>query len=184
MTRPNLSLLVPLALAALSMSGCILNNVSSQERLRDAVVGLNDEVRWNRLDLATQRVAFPHRNTFRATHHRWHRELRIADFDIMQVQTSGDESEGATSIVVVHWYDEDTMLLHETTLRQTWEKFTGGYLMVNEEVASGAEALLEIPEELLPPEDGEEGEETTEPTEETESAGAQVVANAETVQDS
>ena len=41
-------LLRPLPLLAFVLaSGCIFQNVGSEEKLRDAVVGYNDETRWN-----------------------------------------------------------------------------------------------------------------------------------------
>ena len=135
----------------------MFTGVSAEERLRDAVVGINDEMRWNRLDLATQRVAPPYRGYYRLSHHSWHRDFQIADTEIIHVEI-GEERATATSMVAVRWYDQRTMLLAETTLRQKWTKVTGGYVLINEEVASGNERLLAIPEELLDMEGSTEAE--------------------------
>ena len=71
----------------------------------------------------------------------------------------GEGRERATSLVHVSWYDHDTMILHDTTLKQTWKRGVNGYFLVSEEVADGNDRLLEIPEELLPDEDEEADEE-------------------------
>ena len=159
--RPILCVLV------LAFSGCVFNNMSAEETLRDSVVGLNDECRWNRFDLAQQRVEAQYRGQFRMTHHSWHRDFQIADSEIMGVEV-GEGRERATSLVHVSWYDHDTMILHDTTLKQTWKRGVNGYFLVSEEVADGNDRLLEIPEELLPDED-EEAEESDD-SEEEESA--------------
>ncbi len=150
-----------LVLVAALVSGCVFNNMSAEETLRDSVVGLNDECRWNRFDLAQQRVEARYRNQFRMTHHSWHRDFQIADSEIMGVEV-GEGRERATSLVQVRWYDHSTMILHDTTVKQTWKRGVNGYFLVEEEVADGNERLLEIPESLLPDEDEEDSEEDEE----------------------
>ena len=147
-----------LALVPLLFSACMFTGVGAEEILRDAVVGINDEMRWNRLDLAAQRVAPPYRGHYRLSHHSWHRDFQIADTEIIHVEM-GEERATATSMVMVRWYDQRTMLLTETTLRQKWRKVVGGYILINEEVATGNERLLAIPEELLDMEGSREAEE-------------------------
>ena len=129
--------------------GCILQNISPEERLRDAVVGYNDETRWNRLDLAQQRVTPMKRGEFRLRHYRWGRDIQIADLDILDVQVRGEDRDNATSIVQIRWYDQSTMLLADTVVAQEWERVTGGYILTAEDVREGDETLLEIPEQLL-----------------------------------
>ena len=141
-------------------TGCVFNNMSAEETLRDSVVGLNDECRWNRFDLAQQRVESAYRSQFRLRHHGWHRDFEIADSEIMGVEV-GEGRERATSFVQVRWYDYATMILHDTTLKQIWKRGVNGYFLVSEEVTDGNERLLEIPESMLPDED-EEAEESDE----------------------
>lgn len=146
--------------AAFSMlSGCMFTGASAQETLRDAVVGINDEIRWNRMDLAVQRVTPGYRGEFRATHHDWHREIEIADSEIVHVEM-GAEREEAASIVTFRWYRYSSMTLEETTIRQHWEKVPGGYLLTEEMVVEGEDALLEIPVALRDPEELEADEST------------------------
>lgn len=151
-------LLRPLPLLAFVLtSGCIFQNIGSEEKLRDAVVGYNDETRWNRMDLAQLRVTPARRGDFRLRHHRWGRDIQIADMDILDVQVSGEEQENAISVVHISWYDQSTMTISDTIVAQEWERVTGGYILIEETVREGSEALLEIPAHLLP-EAGEEGE--------------------------
>jgi hypothetical protein len=137
--------------------GCIFSNVSAEETLRDAVVGLNDEVRWNRLDLATQRVAPGYRAAFRLTHLDWHEHMKIADSEIVHVQVGEDRSE-AKAYVAIRWYDERTMLLAETTLEQEWHRAGRAYVLVGEKVRNGDPRLLELPEEEDAEDDEDDGE--------------------------
>lgn len=158
-------LLRPLPLIAFVLtSGCIFQNIGSEEKLRDAVVGYNDETRWNRMDLAQLRVTPARRGDFRLRHHRWGRDIQIADMDILDVQVSGEEQENALSVVHISWYDQRTMMIADTIVAQEWERVTGGYILIEERVREGSAALLEIPEHLLP-EAGEAGEGSEDPTE-------------------
>lgn len=150
-------------LALALFSGCVFNNVSAEEKLRDSVVGLNEEIRWNRLDLATARVAPEFRGEFRRTHADWHRGFELADHEIIDVQTAGEDRERATSFVTFRWYDMRTMLLAETTVKQEWRRTINGYWLISEAVTDGNSRLLEIPERLRvdEPEDGAARDEST-----------------------
>lgn len=151
-------LLRPLPLLAFVLtSGCIFQNIGSEEKLRDAVVGYNDETRWNRMDLAQLRVTPARRGDFRLRHHRWGRDIQIADMDILDVQVSGEEQENAISVVHISWYDQSTMMIADTVVAQEWERVTGGYILIEETVREGSAALLEIPPHLVP-DAGTEGE--------------------------
>jgi len=140
----SLRVLGPLALLALAQ-GCIFNNVSTEETLRDAVVGLNDEVRWDRMDLATQRVAPTFRTAFSLTHHDWHQGMQIADSEIVHVQV-GEDKEDAKAFIKIRWYDLRTMLVAETTLEQKWKKVGRTFVLIAEEVRAGDPRLIELPE--------------------------------------
>ncbi len=131
----------------LGATGCVFTNVTAEETLRDAVIGLNDEVRWNRIDLAAQRVDARFVGRFRATHHDWHRELQIADSEVVHVQM-GEDRGRATARVTFRWYDERTLLLSETTLQQKWKRTMQGYMLIEEEVADGNDRLLRVPESM------------------------------------
>lgn len=128
-------------LACLLLSGCIFGNVSSEERLRDSVIELNDQARWSRIDLALAQVSPELRQHYRASHRGWGRSVRVADTEILGVEVGEDRSE-ATSTVAVRWYSTSTMTLAETTLHQRWTRDVGGYRLVEETVADGDPRLL------------------------------------------
>ncbi len=151
------ALTLGIALAVLGASGCIFQNVSPIERLRDSVIGYNEEVRWGRTDLAIQRVEPEFRPRFVISHRSWGRDVQIGDMDIMNVQVAGEERESAESVVLYRWYDQRTMLLADTTVRQVWEKGVNEYTLVSEQIIAGDPSLLEIPEEFR---DALEAEET------------------------
>lgn len=131
----------------LPLQGCILQNLSSSERLRDAVVGFNDECRWARNDLAVQRVVPDFRGDFRLSHFAWGRSIQIADSEIVNVDASSDEDGGAAiSFVAIRWYGTNGMILADTVLRQDWTKVRGGYMLVREQVIEGDERLLAQPD--------------------------------------
>lgn len=155
-------LVITSALLALLAQGCILQNLSTSERLRDAVVGFNDECRWARTDLAVQRVVPDFRSDFRLSHLAWGRSIQIADQEILNVDASADEeNESAISYVAIRWYDTNGMILADTVLRQQWTRVRGGFLLVREEVVEGDPRLLAMPERPegeAAPSEGEDAE--------------------------
>ncbi len=115
--------------------------------MRDAVIELNEGTRWGRMDVASGYVAPPFRPQFKLSHVRWGRDIQIADTEILGMDPHTDEEgEGAFSRVAVRWYDQSTMVLSNTVIRQTWQKHKQTFLLTNESVESGHPGLLVIPE--------------------------------------
>ncbi len=134
-------------LLAVALSGCMLGNLSQSEKLREAVNGYNEEVRWTRLDLAVQRVAPAHRATFRLHHMGWGRDIQLADVEVMGMNVAGEDVEQATSTVAYRWYDHRDMLMAETLVLQTWERTRGNFYLTSEEHLEGDPGLLRDPPE-------------------------------------
>ena len=128
-------------LALTTLSGCLLQNLSATRQLTDQVYAFNDEIRWARMDLATERVAPEYRPEFLQRHRSWGHDVQIADFDTTHVQIS-DDMESATSLVTISWYDERTMELHTSVMQQLWVKLEGGSFMLNRVRVVGGEATL------------------------------------------
>lgn len=124
----------------------MMQNLSATERLRDAVVELNDEVRWNRMDVAVQRVAPGFQEQFRYSHLQWGQQIQIADTEILGVKADKEKGE-ATSRIAVKWYDQSTMMIAATTLRQEWKKAGRGFMLMGETVEAGHPGLLTLPAE-------------------------------------
>ncbi len=136
------------ALLLLGLSGCLIHNIAPSERLRDAVVGLNDEARWSRMDLASERVVPAYRAAWTRAHRGWGRDIQIGDVELLDVRLA-DDNETAVSVVAISWYRHDTMMLTRTVLRQEWQSAGNGFQLASEEVSDGDPGLLaaEEPEE-------------------------------------
>src|SRR5687768_11353163 len=117
----------------LLLGGCIFHNVGSEERLRDAVVELNDQTRWGRMDTAVARVHPAYRRAFVRSHQRWSSTIQIADVELMNVQIA-DSRERATITVALSWYSYETMELRQTVIRQRWRREGAEYFLHSEEV--------------------------------------------------
>ena len=57
-----------------------------------------------------------------------------------------EEGAGAFSRIAVRWYDESTMVLANTVIRQTWQKHKQTFLLTSESVESGHPGLLMVPQ--------------------------------------
>jgi hypothetical protein len=131
----------------IALSGCLLQNLSPETRMRDAVIELNEGARWGRMDVASGHVAPGFRPQFQASHLRWGRDIQIADTEIVGMSPETDEEgAGAYSRIAVRWYDQSTMVLSNTVIRQTWQKYKQTFLLTAESVESGHPGLLMIPE--------------------------------------
>ncbi len=151
-----------LVLGPLLGSGCLLANVSTAEKLREAVEGTNSQARWGRLDLAAQRVHPLYREAWAEVRKEWGEELQIAGSEVASLQLDADQ-DGATSQVEVEWYRFDTMTLRHSTIEQRWERVEGSFALLSEEIVDGDEGLLaelpaEEPEGEPPDEEGGEAE--------------------------
>lgn len=130
----------------LGATGCLIHTIAPSERLRDAVVGLNDEARWSRLDLARERVMPGYRREWVRSRHDWGRNIQIGDVELLDVRLAED-NETAVSVVAVSWYRYDTMTLRRTVLRQEWRSGGREFYLASEAVAGGDPRLLAPPAE-------------------------------------
>ena len=146
--------------ALIGISGCLMQNLSPEVRMRDSVIELNEGARWGRMDVASGHVAPGFRNQFKLSHLRWGRDIQIADTEILGMNPkTDDEGQGAFSRVAVRWYDQSTMVLANTVIRQTWQKHKQTFLLTSESVESGHPGLLAIPEAQQPQEPASEPDE-------------------------
>ncbi len=144
----------------LGLSGCLIQNLSPETRLRDSVIELNEGARWGRMDVAAGHVSPAFQNQFRLSHVRWGRDIQIADSEILAVNAhTEDDGSGAVSRVAIRWYDHETMVIAQTIVRQSWQKHKQTFLLTNESVESGHPGLLAIPEVQQPAEEPIESEE-------------------------
>ena len=133
--------LAVLVSAAVLLSGCLFQNVSSGEILRDAVTELNDSTRWGRMDSAIAHVHPAYRRNFAREHRRWSSQIQIADVELMGIEMAQNEDR-ADITVGLSWYSYETMELRQTIVRQRWRRAGGGYVLRSEEVLGGDPSLL------------------------------------------
>lgn len=143
-------------IASMSSAGCILQNLAPTQQLQDRMFSLNDQTRWGRIDLAAQQVVPAFRAAFVLSRREWGHRIAVADTDVSALVIA-DDGNSATSTVEITWYDQDTLDLRGTVLRQHWAKTDAGFLLDEESVVSGDEELLASPEDEED-DDGEEGE--------------------------
>jgi len=144
----------------IGVCGCLMQNLSPETRMRDSVIELNEGARWGRMDVASGHVAPQFRPQFKLSHMRWGRDIQIADTEIIGMNPDTDEEgAGAFSRVAVRWYDQSTMVLASTVIRQTWQKYKQTFLLTNESIESGHPGLLMIPEAQPPAQPGAKKEE-------------------------
>ena len=133
------------------LSGCLIQNLSPETRLRDSVIELNEGTRWGRMDVAAGHVSPVFQNQFRLSHLRWGRDIQIADSEILGISADTEEDgSGALSRVAIRWYDHETMIIAQTVIRQAWQKHKQTFLLTKESVESGHPGLLAIPEVQQP----------------------------------
>jgi hypothetical protein len=131
----------------MGLCGCLMQNLSPETRMRDAVIELNESARWGRMDVASGHVAMPFQPQFKISHLRWGQDIQIADTEILGMSPETDEDgEDAFSRVAVRWYDQSTMVLADTVIRQTWQKHKQTFLLTDESIESGHPGLLVIPD--------------------------------------
>ena len=144
-----------LVLSLLALPGCIFQALSPERQLTDQVHALNDEARWARIDLASERVSPEYRETFLLSHAAWGGDVQIADADLTNVTLAAGNG-SATSRVSMSWYDQRTLLVSSSVLVQEWTFTENGFLLAGESIVAGDERLLDLPQEAA-----EEGDEET-----------------------
>lgn len=133
--------------APLLLASCVMQNVSAEQALGDAVHELNDGVRWRRAVLVARRVSDGYRDRFLRRHRTWGRSLHVADLEVLETRLDEGDMDRAESTVVVRWYEDGSMLLRETTVQQQWERVgpERRYALVEETVLEGDPRLFGEP---------------------------------------
>ncbi|MBN1655953.1 MAG: hypothetical protein JXA30_19455 [Deltaproteobacteria bacterium] len=123
---------------------CLLDNISPTRKLNDSIRDMNDASRWGRIDLASQYVDPAYQTTFFKSRHRWGRQFRIADTELVRLDMSPDQDQ-AIALMSISWYRIDQMTLHQTVVRQIWKERDGTYLLSAEAVFEGDAILIQGP---------------------------------------
>jgi hypothetical protein len=103
----------------------------------ESVVTYNEGIRWDRLATAASRVPVAEREDFIDLREELAENLRIADWEVVQVKRVGDSR--AKVSVKYTWYLDDEGIVHETQTSQKWERRAKAWVLVAEEFARGDE---------------------------------------------
>jgi hypothetical protein len=126
----------------------MVQNMTAQEKVRDAAHEMADSLRWNRMDIAVQRVAPAYQQRFAEARRDWGRVIQIADAELVSL-TMGENRSEAVSTLAVRWYNQRTMTVREAVLQQKWTRLKGGFYLVEETVVHGDPNLLASPPKPL-----------------------------------
>ncbi|MCA9601457.1 MAG: hypothetical protein R3A78_00855 [Polyangiales bacterium] len=131
-----------LLVSALTLAGCMLQNQSPTTKFRDQVQGLNEEARWNRLDLAQGRTTRRYQPKFSALRGTWGKRLQLGDHDVVQL-VMDTENDSAVSVVQIAWYNLADMTLRSSTIRQVWLETKSGFALDDEQVVDGDPTIFD-----------------------------------------
>jgi hypothetical protein len=126
-----------LLLAALAVTACGGPQATRAEDLMDGVMTYNEGLRWDRLPAAASRVPAAERADFIDEHDELADNLRITDWEVVQVEHEG--SAKARVQVKYTWYLDDEGVVHETQTNQAWERRAKAWVIVEEERLRGDE---------------------------------------------
>lgn len=128
----------------LLVNSCFLDNISPTRKLNEAIRDMNDASRWGRIDLAVQFVEPTYHSNFLKARHRWGRQFRIADVELVRLDIDSEQDQ-AIAFMAISWYRLDQMTLHHTVVRQVWNEYDGHYRMSGESVFEGDARLMQGP---------------------------------------
>jgi len=109
--------------------------MSSSDQLTTRVRAYNEDVRWGRYFSAAELVAEETREEWLDEHRQWRRNLRIAEYEVVDSARNGD---AAMVLVMVTWYRMNESVLQTTMLSQRWEREGNAWHLASEDVEDGA----------------------------------------------
>ena len=127
------------------LAGCGANALQNTETLSDSVREYNEGIRWARYANAALHVPPAERSQFVDDWDQRGKDLRITDYEVINVVPKGDREARVT--VKVEWYLDRVGTVRETRAVQTWERHGKLWLMVDESRVKGDE-MPGLPEPL------------------------------------
>jgi hypothetical protein len=135
-----------LALTASGLAGCTLANLTPTERFKEAAYTLNDASRWSQVDLAMQHVSPKYVSKFVERHRMWGESVSIAEVDLVRLQVAEDRK-SAVSEINLNWYNDGGVMVHSSSITQTWEAEKGKFRLVDEAIRRGDPRVFAEPAE-------------------------------------
>ena len=124
------------ALAILIATGCA-GAYSMEDRLDLRVDQFNDTVRWGRYFTAANFVHADIREEWLADHRGWDRDVRIAEYEVIDSTPDLEASNTYVVRVVISWYRMSEGMVQTTMLAQRWRREERTWQLVSEEVEEG-----------------------------------------------
>jgi len=147
--------LVVLALAALGLavlgllSGCAPPGTGANEQLVQEVTAFNDAVRWDRRELALQRLPPARRNAFLDRLEEIEDDVRIDDWELDRAEVQWKQGRARFRMHFV-WHREREAIVRKTYLEQRWRRMGKRWLMTKVVTRLGPPVpWFEPPEQLM-----------------------------------
>jgi len=128
--------LVVVPVVAILGGGCA-GGYGENEQLRRQVDQFNDSVRWGRYYSAALFIRDDARADWLHSHREWGRDLRIADYEVVDSNLEPNDSRTAVIRVVVSWYRLSENEIQTTMLAQRWRRQGRTWQLISEEVEEG-----------------------------------------------
>lgn len=116
---------------------CGAPQVRSENDLAESIRQFNEGVRWERFSAAATSIPPPQRSQFVDEMDQRASDLKITDFEIVNVAPRG--SDEAHAQIKLSWYKASEGTVHETHAIQTWERHGKVWWMVDVTRLRGAE---------------------------------------------
>jgi hypothetical protein len=117
-------------------AGCGAAGQKAEDDLKEAVVLLNEGIRWGRLQEVMPRVHPDNAAHFLKMHEKFGKDIQVSDYELIN-SVYNAEKKTASVAVQITWYQQSRMELHSTVLLQSWERQGQDWIMMTETYQSG-----------------------------------------------
>ena len=125
-----------LILLGCSAGACGGASQKAQGDLKDAVIMLNEGVRWGRLQEVIPRVHSDNVAHFMEMHKEFGTEIQLSDYELINSVYNADNKTAAVTVRIT-WYRQSEMEVHATVLLQSWQLHGADWLLMTETYQSG-----------------------------------------------
>ena len=105
-----------------------------RDKLMESVETYNDGVRWQRFSAAAAAVPPAERSQFLDDHEALADDLKITDYEVVRVAAHDERAEVQVKLT---WFLDSRGTVHDTWVRQQWERQGGGWRVVDERRVRG-----------------------------------------------
>jgi hypothetical protein len=120
----------------LGLIACGGPSQKAQSDLKDAVLRLNEGIRWGRLQEVMPRVNPENAEQFMKMHEKFGTEIQLSDYELIN-STYNEKEKKADVVIRITWYRQSEMELFSTILLQAWEYQGMDWMLMTETYQSG-----------------------------------------------